>query len=542
MSNSIKRQINWAWSFAKGFHGQIFIYFLLELSSIVFSLLFVYYSKKSVDIALNVIPGDLKVHILLVVGSVFAGIIAKLIATYINQKTQLRFTLRIQNQIVAKQLNAVWQVLKQWFTGDVMVRITNDCNEVVQMISHVGVNFIVTTLKLIATFIFLWVIDPMLAIMIIAISPLFLFSKIYFKRLRQLNYSVKQSESEVGNIMQENLRNRGLIQSLSIFAARHLIMESAQQNSLGLKLKQLNFTLFTQTMMKVAINIGYLTAFIWGIYRLNQQEITFGTMTAFLQLVGRIQAPILSLITFFPAFIRFRTSADRLMEIDLIDQVEISNNSFRDGIKAIHFENVTFAYEHQDVIQKLNVEMRVGEPVAIVGASGKGKTTLIRLLLNLIKPVEGKILIENQLAERTDLNSSHKLNFSYVPQGNSLFSGSIYDNLKIINKSITEEQMLDALRLACADFIDQLPEGLHTKIGEQSYGLSEGQAQRIAIARAILRDCDIWLFDEATSALDEETSKRLLDNLMQYAKDKIMIFVTHDEKVSSRCNNVIQMN
>ncbi len=542
MSNSIKQQINWAWSFAKGFHGQIFIYFLLELSSIVFSLLFVYYSKKSVDIALNVIPGDLKVHILLVVGSVFAGIIAKLIATYINQKTQLRFTLRIQNQIVAKQLNAVWQVLKQWFTGDVMVRITNDCNEVVQMISHVGVNFIVTTLKLIATFIFLWVIDPMLAIMIIAISPLFLFSKIYFKRLRQLNYSVKQSESEVGNIMQENLRNRGLIQSLSIFAARHLIMESAQQNSLGLKLKQLNFTLFTQTMMKVAINIGYLTAFIWGIYRLNQQEITFGTMTAFLQLVGRIQAPILSLITFFPAFIRFRTSADRLMEIDLIDQVEISNNSFRDGIKAIHFENVTFAYEHQDVIQKLNVEMRVGEPVAIVGASGKGKTTLIRLLLNLIKPVEGKILIENQLAERTDLNSSHKLNFSYVPQGNSLFSGSIYDNLKIINKSITEEQMLNALRLACADFIDQLPEGLHTKIGEQSYGLSEGQAQRIAIARAILRDCDIWLFDEATSALDEETSKRLLDNLMQYAKDKIMIFVTHDEKVSSRCNNVIQMN
>ncbi|WP_099365558.1 ABC transporter ATP-binding protein [Sphingobacterium sp. 1.A.4] len=542
MNYSIKRQINWAWNFAKGFHAQIFVYFLLELTSIVFSLLFVYYSKKSVDIALNVIPGDLRLHIFLVVGSVFAGIVAKLIATYINQKTQLKFTLRIQNQIVAKQLNAVWQVLKQWFTGDVMVRITNDCNEVVQMISHAGVNFIVTTLKLIATFIFLWVIDPMLAIMIIAISPLFLFSKIYFKRLRQLNYNVKQSESEVGNIMQENLRNRGLIQSLSIFAARHFIMESAQQNSLGLKLKQLNFNLFTQTMMKVAINVGYLTAFIWGIYRLHQNEITFGTMTAFLQLVGRIQSPILSLITFFPAFIRFRTSADRLMEIDLIEQVETSNNHFAEGINSIRFENVTFAYEHQDVIHKLNVDMKAGEPVAIVGASGKGKTTLIRLLLNLIKPVKGRIILEDKTGDVKDLNSSHKLNFSYVPQGNTLFSGSIYDNLRIINKSITEEQMINALNLACADFVFQLPEGLHTKIGEQSYGLSEGQAQRIAIARAILRDCDIWLFDEATSALDEETSNRLLDNLMKYAKEKIMIFVTHDEKVALRCKKVIQMN
>ncbi|MBB6500959.1 ABC transporter ATP-binding protein [Pedobacter cryoconitis] len=541
MNQQLSYQVKWAWSLTKGYRAKLSLFFLLEMLAIVLSLLFVYYSKKAVDIAMGTVNGNLKLVIALVILSATMAVVIRLFSGLINEKNKLSMTVVLQNLLIKKQMYSVWKFVKQLHTGDLMIRINSDSVEVVQMLCNTALAFLITIIKLFATLGLLWFFDPMLAFMIIAISPLFLFSKIYFKRMRKLNQDVKSSESRIGNLMQENLRFRLIIRSLGLMSIRQHKFEDNQQQSYQLKLDQLNFLTLTQGMMKFAISTGYLLTFIWGIYRLHSHQITFGTMTAFLQLIGRIQAPILSLIAFVPSFIRFRTSAERLIELESVEQDSGLVPKLLNDIKSIEFRDVSFRYEDSIVIDGFNAKIEVGRSTAVVGASGKGKTTFIRLLLALIKPGNGEIVIEGK-HNRYSISSEHQLNFAYVPQGNILFTGTIAENLTVTDEPLSEDKLNDALYVACAEFVFDLPDGLNTKIGESGYGLSEGQAQRISIARALMRDCNVWLFDEVTSALDQKTASLLIDRVLKAGKEKVVIFVTHDLLLAEKCSQTIHMN
>lgn len=476
-----------------------------------------------------------------IVATVGVGLGIRAYTGWLNERIKMMLTFELQRNMLDAQMLSVWRLIKNWHTGDIQVRIQTDCEEVANMIAKTLLSFILTAIQLLASMVFLWYMDPMLALMILALSPLFLFSKIYFQKMRKLSQEVKGEESNFSNILQENLRFRLLIRAMGIFPKRRKKLTDSQRDLFGLKMKQLNFSTYTQSVMKVSINAGYLLTFIWGIYRLQSGQISFGTMTAFLQLVARIQTPILALITFIPGFVRFRVAADRLLELKSGEIESQMDQQRLRGIAALEIQNLSFRYEDKWVLDHLNLSLRAGEPVAVVGPSGKGKTTLIRLLLSLIKAEKGQILLTDRAGTRP-LSAAHRINFAYIPQGNSLFSGTIRENLMLHVQKAEHIDIQKALWVACAEFVMELPEGIDTVVGESGMGLSEGQAQRIAIARALMHDGDIWLFDEVTSALDRKTADTLIHRLLDYGENKLCLFVTHDLTLANICKQRLYLD
>lgn len=540
-NNSLKQHARWAWSVSEGYRGRLLLYFVLELICIGLSLLFVYLSKKAVDVATS--PGELPLKWLLIgiISSITLNVAIKGFSGRLLERIKLMLTLQLQRHMLDAQMLSVWRLIKNWHTGDIQIRIQTDCEEVANTIASTVLSFVLTIIQLLASVGFLWYMDPMLALMILAISPLFVFSKIYFRKMRKLSKEVKEEESNFSKVLQENLRFRLLIRAMGIFPKRRAKLTASQQQLFMLKMRQINFSTYTQGAMKVAMNAGYLVAFTWGVYRLQSGQITFGTMTAFLQLVARIQSPILALIGYIPGFVRFRVSADRLLELqegEIEPQVEQQRLN---GTEELRIRDLSFRYEDKWVLQQLNLSLKVGEPTAIIGPSGKGKTTLIRLLLALLKAETGDITLIDSDGERS-LEAKHRVNFAYIPQGNSLFSGTIRENLLLHVKEDSPLDIDKALWLACAEFVYDFPDGVDTLVGESGMGLSEGQAQRIAIARALMHDGDIWLFDEVTSALDRTTSDTLTHRLLEYGKHKICLFVTHDLNLADKCPHRIYLD
>ncbi|MGJ1294397.1 ABC transporter ATP-binding protein [Sphingobacterium spiritivorum] len=537
-NRSLIAQIRWTSSLAKSQRLQLLLFFCMELCTIILSLLFVYWSKKAVDLVMDKGSLHWKFTLTLAIGSVICGLGVRLCSDWLNEKTRIKMLIELQDRVIKSQMMVVWKYVKKWTTGDIQVRIHTDCNEVIQMIGYSALSCILTVIRLFASFGFLWLMDPMLAWIILSVSPLFLFSKLYFRRLRTLNTQQKQAESTLGHVIQENIRFRTSIRALGLHAVRWNKVQESQQMIYRLKLRLLNFSAVSQALLKIAINAGFLITFVWGVYRLRTGEISFGTMTAFLQLVGRIQSPIISLMSFVPLFIRFRAAADRVQELLEVEVEEETIPEYIPEPKCVAVKNIAFKYENQLIINDLSLQVNVGSPVAVIGTSGKGKTTLIRLLLALLKPDKGDIRIQT-VDEEYLLSSRHRINIAYVPQGDKLFSTTIRENLTASREEITAVQIRKALYLACAEFVYDLPDGLDTVIGESGYGLSEGQAQRIAIARAMISDCSIWLFDEITSALDSGTAQELFNRLTGAGKDKIIVFVTHDLLLAQQCSKQI---
>lgn len=541
MAYSIGKQSGWIRKLLKGYLLRIGAYIGLEIVSLMSGLSFVYFSKQAVDIATGNAPGVLRTIIYLMIISIVLGILSGQWASWLNERVKIRVMIRLQNSLVFSQMQTMWENAKRWHTGDLLVRMTSDTQEVVQMCTTTFPNLCVTGVRLLASWGFLWMMDPFLAGMILAISPLFLFSKLYYRKMRKLNKEVKDMESSLGIVLQENLKQRLLIRALGLSQVRKEKYRKVQAAINRLKSRLLQFTVLTQLLLKFTFNGGYLLAFMWGVYRLHAGIISFGTLTAFLQLVGRIQVPVLAIIAFVPAAIRCRTALDRLMELYEGEREEELEPVRLGPVDCLKLTSLSFRYEDRKIIDGLTAELFPGIPVAVVGATGKGKTTLIRLILALVKPEEGRLTVETN-GKKVALTPHTRINFSYVPQGNTLFCGSIRENLLLAAPSASDERLKEALELACAEFVYVLPQGIDTRIGESGQGLSEGQAQRIAIARALLHGGNVWLLDEATSALDTATADRLVANLLHAGQDKIIIFVTHDPRLMAVCPQTIRLD
>ena len=541
MKAKIQGYLKWAWFVTAGFRWQTVLYMLMETTSMALLLCFVYCSKEVIDIASNVVPGNLQLMLVFLVLSVVISAVAGLMASWISEYAKNGLTKQLQNSLAHSQMIKAWGEKKRFRTGDLLVRLNTDCSEVVQMLVNTFPAFLVTCLKLLAALAFMWAMDPLLAQLILAITPLFLFSKLYYRKMRKINQDLKKSESQFGDILQENLKHRSLLQALMFTEARENKLKDAQELIFRIKTKQLKFASLSRGIVKLTFNGGYLLAFLWGIYRLNAGEISYGSIAAFLQLVSRIQMPIVSMFAFLPAAIRCRIAIERLMELDDGDKEEYGKQVKLNLPLTLKLDHVSFKYDKMDVIKQLNVEFQSGIPVAVTGISGTGKTTLIRLILALIKPDSGCLtLIQNGISH--EITAATRNNISYAPQENTLFYGTIRENLLLADSEASEERMDEVLKTACAEFVYSFPDGIDTVVGESGSGLSEGQAERIAMARALLRGGNIWLFDEPTSALDTDTAKQLVRNLMIAGKDKLLIFVTHDHQLIKACPQVVRLD
>lgn len=535
-----KEILKWLWVAWKGNRLQASLNALIGLLGVVVSLSSVWAVQHAIDVASHEAKGEIITAVLLMGVLILCDFALNITSVWIRNLLGIKAQNRMQQKLLDRILRSEWKGKESHHSGDVLNRLEIDVANVVNFLTEIIPNSLSTLALFLGAFFYLFAMDWRLAIVIVIMIPIFVvFSKIYMRQMRHLTSEVRNSDSKVQSILQETIQHRMLIKTLEGDSEAVNRLEGTQSVLRNNIVRRTKFSVFSYLVLNLGFSIGYLIAFGWAAIRLSAGTLTFGGMTAFLQLVNRIQSPARQLTRLVPSFVSVFTAAERLMELEEDPLEDQGDSIVMDSPCGVRFKNVTFAYEDSEdnVIEHLNYDFYPGSCTAILGETGSGKTTLVRIILALLKPMNGMVEIYNKL-ENKQLSPLLRTNFVYVPQGNTLMSGTIRDNLRLGKITATDEEMKKALKQSCAEFVFDLPNGLETECTEQGGGLSEGQAQRISIARALLRNRSIMLFDEATSALDPETEHQLLKNLLE-KHDKTIIFITHRPAVVEYCDQTL---
>lgn len=540
---SIRTIVSWLWGAWRGNRLQAILNASIGLLDVAVSLAQVWAVKNAIDVAAGTIDGNIYVAVAIFGILILASFALSISAIWVRNILGIKAQNQMQRQLLDRMLRAEWHGKESRHSGDVLNRLETDVNVVVDFLAETIPNTLSVLALFIGAFWYLFSMDAMLAIVTIAIIPLFiLLSKLYVRQMRNLTRTVRNSDSKVQSVLQETIQNRMLIKTLESGDAMVGKLAGTQQELRQNVVRKTTFSVFSNLILNVGFAAGYLVAFLWAAIRLSQHTLTFGGMTAFLQLVNKIQGPARNLTKLVPAFVSVLTAAERLMELEEDPMEEQGDSIPMKAPCGIRFDNVSYAYDNEEqlTINNLSFDFKPGSCTALLGETGAGKTTIVRMILALLKPKSGAITIYNNKVEE-QLSPLLRCNLVYVPQGNTLMSGTIRDNLLLGKPDATEEEMKGALKKSCAEFVMQLPDGIDTICTEKGGGLSEGQAQRIAIARALLRNRPIMIFDESTSALDPETERQLLANILS-KKDKTIIFVTHRPAVVEYCDHTLKIN
>lgn len=534
--------LKWLWVSWRGNRLQAVLNATVGVLQVVVSLGQVWAVKRAIDIASGTVEGSIYWSVGVIGMFYLCDFALSISSVWIRNILGIRAQNRMQQRMLDRLLRSEWHGRELHHSGDVLNRLEFDVNTVVNFLTETVPNTLSVLALFFGAFFYLFSMDKVLAFVTVAIIPVFVsVSKIYVGQMRRLTRKVRDSDSKVQSVLQETIQNRMLIKTLEsddIMVGR---LENTQNELRQNVVKRTVFSVFSNLILNFGFVLGYLIAFLWAALRMSSHTLSFGGMTAFLQLVGRIQSPARNLVKLVPAFVGVFTAAERLMELEenpLEEQGEPIELAPPCGIR---LKDVSYAYDETDgnVIDHLSFDFTPGSCTAILGETGSGKTTLVRLILALLRPQEGQVEIYNDHDSR-ELSSLLRCNFVYVPQGNTLMSGTIRDNLRLGKLNATPEEIEMALGKACADFVYSLPDGLDTVCSESGGGLSEGQAQRISIARALLRDRSIMLFDEATSALDPDTERQLLRNILEN-HDKTILFITHRPAVVDYCDRTLRI-
>jgi len=534
--------LRWLWQAWRGNRLQAMLNALIGLASVGVSLWQVWAVQRAIDVASGARQGSLYGAVALMGALILCDFGLNIASTWVRNILGIKAQNRMQQRMLDRILRSEWHGKEQHHSGDVLNRLEFDVSNVVSFLTETIPSTLSVVAMFVGAFCYLLSMDVVLALVTVAIIPVFVaFSKIYVGQMRRLTREVRTSDSKVQSVLQETIQHRVLIKTLEGDTAMVDRLENTQCELRRRVVKRTAFSVFSNLVLNFGFALGYLVAFLWAAVRMSEKTLTFGGMTAFLQLVNRIQSPARSLTKLVPAFVSVFTAAERLMELEENPLEEQGDPIFVKKPCGVRLEGVGYAYDEADgpVISDLNFDFRPGTCTAVLGETGAGKTTLVRLILALLRPQQGRLVLYGGDVCR-ELSPRLRCNFVYVPQGNTLMSGTIRDNLRLGRLDASDEEMEEALRKSCAEFVMGLPDGLDTMCSEAGGGLSEGQAQRIAIARALMRDRAVMLFDEATSALDPETERQLLHNILA-THDKTVIFITHRPAVVDYCDQTLRI-
>jgi len=539
----------WIFSYSAKYKGAILFYIILGLFSTVLGLVSSVASKYLIDIITGYKVDKLGILIAVMVGSAVFSMVFGSIINRISTKLSIYINNDIQADIFDKIMDADWLAINGYSNGDVLNRFNADVSTVSGNAISWLPSIIIAVFNFVATFLVILHYDTIMAFLAVASAPFMLIvSRFTIRKQREYNRKVREMSSKLMTFEVETFYNMDTIKSFGVAPYYGRKMRWWQEQFKDISLKYNMFSIKTNIVMKTLGLVVQYAAFGYCLFRLWTHDITYGTMTLFLQQRSSLAGAFNSVVSIIPAFLQSSVSAHRIRElVQLPKEIHIpeSNELDRyagDGFE-IEMEGVNFSYiEGKRVITDSDFKACPGEIVALVGPSGEGKTTMIRLVLGLIRPESGKAMMRASDGTEIEMNADTRHLFAYVPQGNTILSGTIAENLRMVKEDATEAEMIEALKTACAwDFVEKMPLQLECKIGERGRGFSEGQAQRIAIARAILRDSPILLLDEATSALDVTTERKVLRNIIQRHPNKTCIVTTHRPSVLNMCQRVYRV-
>ena len=556
------KYIVWLWRGTRNARLNIAIRILVGIGRVALGLLTIWLSKRFIDETIRVgTQDDIVRMVSLLVASMVGSIVLRLVYYYMTGSAMVRKTNELRLFYFGTLFRRKLFDGKELHSGDVSSRLSKDIENVANSMVDTLPEMAVTVIQLVGAFLLMRWFDARLAWALLLITPVMIFvGKLISHKLKKMTLEIRDSESKIQMLVQEGVEYNAVLRSLESenWITKHLCLK---QNKLESDvLRRTRFTTVARFAIGSTFALGYLFAFVWGGLGLREGTITFGMMTSFLQLVGQIQHPILTLLGMVPQLVHSTASIDRLDELDADSNNEkrLQNSIVIQEQLGLRLKNVNFAYtqetnkNHREIIGNFSHDFAPGSKTAIMGETGKGKTTLFRLLLGFIKPDNGEILIylknggdakacESFGENESPVSDETRPNFVYVPQGNTLMNGSVRYNLQLAKPDATDDEMREALRIACADFVFDFAEGLDFELGERARGLSEGQAQRIAIARGLLRPGNILLLDEISSSLDETTEADLYKRLFEAFPEKTMIFVTHRTAVCELCDETVRL-
>ena len=531
----------------QGIRWNTLVRIIVGIAQAGLGLLMVWLSRRFIDETIRTgTDRDVWVMVALLVVVILGGVALRQLYFYMSTVAMTKQSNLLRLKSFSRLFDQRLYTGRELHSGDVTSRLSKDIDTVGEATTSLLPRAVVTLVQLAGAFLLMHSMDRWLAWALLMLTPLVIvFGKLIARPLRQMTLDIRQDESRIQMHVQEGMEHNATLRSLGSEQWITDRLDTMQEGLMGRVKRRTRFTVFTRIILASCFALGYMLAFVWGGLQLRAGAITFGVMTAFLQLVSQIQNPILTLLNMVPQLIHTTASIDRLEELLRTEPETGKEGSLvpvASGVAGIRLEDVHFRYVSGDraVLDGFSHDFKPGSKTALMGATGIGKTTLFRLMLALVKPDSGSIVLYDGTAEYP-ASPETRADFVFVPQGNTLLSGSVRFNLQLARPEATEEELRSVLHTAAADFVFDLPDGLDTELGERGIGLSEGQAQRIAIARGLLRPGSILLLDEISAALDEETERALFSRIFAAFPQRTMIFITHRPAVADLCDGIIRL-
>ena len=537
------KYFRWIWRNTQGIRWNTAVRIVAGTAQVALGLMMVWLCRRFIDETIRTGSAhDVTVMAIWLILTVVGGVLLRQVYFYLTTKASIRQTNTLRLRMFSSLFRRQLYEEKEIHSGDISSRLTKDIEVVAETTTDTLPQMCITAIQLVGAFLLLHYFDRWLAWALLIMTPLaILMTKFLGRKLRQMTLDIRQDESRIQMQVQEGMENNAVLRAMGSQEWMTGRLDTMQQQLKGNIMRRTRFTIMIRIIMGCAFGLGYLTAFIWGGLQLRAGAITFGVMTSFLQLVGQIQHPVMQLLNLVPQVIHSTASIDRLIELESLES-EADASTLHPTLSGIRFNNVSFKYAGGDrqILSDFTHDFLPGTKTALMGETGIGKTTLFRLMLGFISPQSGTISLYGK-DESMPAGSSTRPDFVFVPQGNTLMSGTIRFNLQVANPEASDQELQQALHTACADFVQELPDGLDTVLGERGTGLSEGQAQRIAIARGLLRPGSILLLDEISSSLDAPTESELYARLFKAYPQKTMIFITHRQAVTALCDETLKI-
>ncbi|WP_029233685.1 ABC transporter ATP-binding protein [Butyrivibrio sp. VCB2006] len=541
--NDAKEYFKWCLSYTKPYIPQLLLLMFFDLGATLLSVGMAIIGKEMIDRAAVGNLSDLwkiiAIYVVVILGAQLLGIISTLVSTVVYEK----FGFGIRKKVYRRILDTCWIDVSKYHTGDLMTRLTSDVSAVSDGIANTIPTIIRLVVELLVTFFTLAYYDLRLALFALLVAPIAMFASVILgRKLKYLTVKVQETESKYRSFMQESLANILIEKSFCLEDYSEERLTQLRDERIYWVFKRNRTNMYASAAMGLSFQLGYIVAFAWGAICIANKTITYGTMTVFLQLVNRIQSPIVSLAQLVPRLISMLASAGRIIELQNLPKEKYEGKAIEPEKIGVKVETVSFGYTDELVFDQASIDFKPGEFTAIVGKSGIGKTTLVRLIMAFTNKMKGNIEFYNAKGETIPACPDARNFIAYVPQGNTLFSGSIKDNVLMGKKDATDEEVVTALKSAAAyDFVNEFPDGIDTVIGEKGVGISEGQAQRIAIARALVRKAPFLILDEATSSLDESTELSVLEGIRRWNPSPTCLLITHRRSVLQYCDREIKI-